>query len=113
MAGTLTEDSYERGAVDALVLVLEQSARVDGVGSAKAVPFEPGSLAARLLLEIASGVHGTNADLAERLATDETQICRAGRRIRELGLADRSREGRLNRWSISREGERVVSVLRS
>ncbi len=76
-------------------------------------PLEPGSLAARLLLEIVAGVRGGNADLAERLGTDHWQVSRAGRRLRDLGLATRSREGRVNGWTLTQEGSRQARRLRS
>ncbi len=48
----------------------------------QSAPLEPGSIAARMLLEIARGVRGANADLADRLDTDQWQVSRAGRRLR-------------------------------
>ena len=74
---------------------------------------EAQSLAARMLLEIAGGVAGSNADLADRLDTDQSQLSRAGRRLRDLGLATRSRSGRVNGWVLTREGQREAVRLRS
>ena len=59
-----------------------------------------GSLPARMLLEIADGVQGANADLSDRLDTDQSQVSRAGRRLRQLGLATRVRAGRLNALDV-------------
>jgi DNA-binding MarR family transcriptional regulator len=56
---------------------------------------------------------GGNADLADRLDTDQSQVSRAGRKLRELGLATRVRTGRLNGWTITTAGEREASRLRS
>jgi hypothetical protein len=74
--------AYERGAFDGLLGVLDSVRDVVGGGSGLApqsLPLEPGSLAARMLLEIAGGVRGANADLADRLDTDQWQVSRAGR----------------------------------
>jgi hypothetical protein len=106
----------ERGAYDGLLAVLDsvrdlRSGR-GGLGPQSA-PLEPGSLAARMLLEIAGGVRGANADLAGRLDTDQWQVSRAGRRLRELGLATRVRAGRLNGWTLTKSGEREAAVLRA
>ncbi|MDQ3385570.1 MAG: hypothetical protein M3503_06115 [Actinomycetota bacterium] len=107
--------SYERGFLDGLAKVVGAAlARRDRGGglAAQSAVVEPGSVPARMLLEIAGGVRGANADLADRLGTDQWQISRAGRRLRELGLAERTRAGRLNGWSLTSDGERQVSVLR-
>lgn len=105
--------SYERGMVDGLLAVVRAVARNGMLGglAAQVAPFEPGSLAARLLLEIAAGVHGANADLAERLDTDQWQISRAGRRLRDLGFAQRSRSGRTNEWALTAAGDQEVASL--
>lgn len=85
--------SYQRGAVDSLLLVVECLARSDSAGlAAQGAVFESGSLPARMLLEIARGVPGANADLADRLDIDQWQVSRAGRRLRQLGLAIGTRE---------------------
>lgn len=106
-------DSYQRGLVDGLLAVVRAVARNGALGgpAVQVARFEPGSLAARLLLEIAAGVHGANADLAERLGTDQWQISRAGRRLRDLGLAQRSRSGRTNDWALTVAGEREAASL--
>lgn len=104
-------ESYAHGAADALLAVLEHAQETTG-RLRPDLPFEQGSLAARLLLEIEAGVHGANTDLAERLGTDKTQLSRAGRRLRQLRLAESQRDGRLNRWTITPEGTAVVSRLR-
>jgi Mn-dependent DtxR family transcriptional regulator len=66
-----------------------------------------------MLLEIAGGVRGGNADLADRLDTDQWQVSRAGRRLRELGLATRERAGRLTGWTLTKVGVRAVTLLRT
>lgn len=107
--------TFERGLYDGLLAVVD-SARgaVGGVGVApQSAPLEPGCLAARMLIEIAEGVQSANADLAERLATDQWQVSRAGRRLRDLGLASRSRTGRLNGWVVTSVGRRAADRLRS
>lgn len=106
-------DSYDRGVAEALLLVLTHGLGTDEEEPQRGPPFEPGSLPSRLLLEVAAGVHGANADLAERLGTDDSQVSRAGRRLRQLGLAVRTREGRLNRWSITPDGQALVDSMRS
>lgn len=66
------------------------------------------------VIEIAESVRGAaNADLAERLDTDQWQDSRAGRRLRDLGLASRSRAGRLNAWVLTSAGGRAADRLRS
>lgn len=105
------DQSYAHGAADALLAVLEHARKTTGPLPSD-LPLERGSLAARLLLEIEAGVHGANTDLAERLGTDKTQLSRAGRRLRQLRLADCQRDGRLNRWRITPAGELVVDQLR-
>lgn len=105
------EQSYEHGAAVALLAVLEHVQ--DTVATSESdLQFEPGSLPARLLLEIEAGVRGANTDLAERLGTDKTQLSRAGRRLRQLRLAECEREGRINRWDITPAGAALVSRLR-
>lgn len=100
--------SYERSGLEgALAVVGALWQRVTAVGlAAQTAPIEPGSLPERLLLEIDRGVRGANADLAERLGTDQWQVSRAGRRLRDLGLAERTRAGRLNSWTLTSAGER-------
>jgi DNA-binding transcriptional ArsR family regulator len=105
------ERSYAHGAAAALLAVLEQAQDTQGAVRSD-LPFESGSVPARLLLEIEAGVRGANTDLAERLGTDKTQLSRAGRRLRQLRLAECEREGRINRWKITPEGAALVSRLR-
>lgn len=105
------EQSYAHGAAAALLAVLEKTQDTKGAVRSD-LPFESGSVPARLLLEIEAGVRGANTDLAERLGTDKTQLSRAGRRLRQLRLAECEREGRINRWKITPEGAALVSRLR-
>ncbi len=115
VARAVGQGTYERGLVDGFLRVV-QAAAVDAGPRRGLAPqsaaFEAGSLPARMLLEIAAGVRGANADLADRLDTDQYQISRAGRRLRDLGLVERARAGRLNGWSITSRGEREVARLR-
>lgn len=103
--------SYDRGAAEAVLAVVEAVQGESGL-AAQTSPFEPGSLVERLLLEVAGGVHGANADLADRLGTDQWQLSRAGRRLRDLGLAERKRAGRLNVWTLTPAGRREASRIR-
>ena len=99
--------SYGQGTVDGLLAAIRAvagSQAPSGLGPQTAL-FEPGSIPEQLLVEIARGVRGANADLAETLETDQWQISRAGRRLRELGLAERTRTGRINQWTLTRAGE--------
>lgn len=108
-------ESFERGVFESLLGVVDCAREVidgDRGLAPQSAPLEPGSLAARMLLEIAAGVQGANADLAERLDTDQWQLSRAGRRLRDLGLATRVRTGRLNGWTVTKTGERELSRLR-
>ena len=103
--------SYERGQLDGVLTVLAavSGRSIAGGGLApQTATIEPGSLPERLLLEIDSGVRGANADLAERLGTDQWQLSRAGRRLRDLGLAERTRAGRLNAWKLTSAGSQVA-----
>lgn len=102
--------SYERGQLDGVLAVLgAASGRSTTVGlSPQTATIEPGSLPERLLLEIDRGVRGANADLAETLGTDQWQVSRAGRRLRDLGLAERTRAGRLNSWRLTSAGNQEV-----
>lgn len=110
VATTIAPGSYELGQLDGvLAVVTAVSQATTGVGLAmQTALIEPGSLPERLLLQIDSGVQGANADLAERLGTDQWQVSRAGRRLRDLGLAERTRTGRLNSWTLTSAGQREV-----
>lgn len=54
---------------------------------------------------------GANADLADRLDTDQWQVSRAGRRLRALGPATRLGSGRLNIWQLTGAGQRLAATL--
>lgn len=75
--------------------------------------LEAGSLPARMLGEIARGARVGNADLAELLDTDAWQLSRAGRRLRDAGLATRTRSGRINVWDLTDDGREEVNRLRA
>lgn len=111
-----TADPHKRGIYDGLLGVLDavhERVEDDRGLAPQSAPLEAGSLAARMLLEIAGGVRGANADLADRLDSDPWQVSRAGRRLRELGFATRVREGRLNGWTLTKPGESEASRLRA
>lgn len=76
--------------------------------AAPAPDLEPESLPARLLAEIDRGARVGNADLAELLGTDQWQVSRAGRRLRDLGFVTRARLGRVNVWELTDAGRRDV-----
>ncbi len=80
MRGRATNVASNEGLLGVVDSIQEAA---DGAGglAAQSTPVEPGSLAARMLLEIARGVRGANADLADRLDTDQWQVSRAGRRF--------------------------------
>ena len=105
---------YERGVCDALIAVVDAALSAPN-GRHDLAPqsalLEPGSLPERMLREIARGVRGANTDLADRLDTDQWQVSRAGRRLRELGLATRVRTGRLNLWQLTSAGNDEASRL--
>ncbi len=71
------------------------------------------SLPARMLAEIGRGARVGNADLAQLLQTDPWQLSRAGRRLRDAGLAIRSRSGRINVWDLTARGRTELSRLRA
>lgn len=75
--------------------------------------FEAGSLPARMLGEIARGARVGNVDLAELLGTDAWQLSRAGRRLRDAGLATSTRSGRINVWALTSDGREEVDRLRA
>lgn len=61
---------------------------------------------------LARGARIGNADLAELLGTDAWQLSRAGRRLRDAGLATRIRSGRINVWDPTADGREEVDRLR-
>jgi len=75
--------------------------------------LEAGSLPARMLGEVARGARVGNADLAELLGTDVWQLSRAGRRLRDAGLATRVRSGRINVWALTADGREEIDRLRA
>lgn len=50
-----------------------------------------------------------SAELRERLGTDETQLSRTGRRLREAGLASRRKVGRSVSWELTPVGRRALA----
>lgn len=114
IARTVEPASYDRGRLDG-VLAVVAAVRLRGEPVGRAVqtaPIEPGSLPERMLLEISKGLRGANADLAQRLGSDQWQVSRAGRRLRDLGLVQRTRAGRFNVWALTSAGELEVRRLR-
>ncbi len=113
LAADLTDDADGRSAVSALAEVcqaalsqLRQRGLADQGGQ-----LEAESLAARMLGEIGRGARVGNADLAQLLETDPWQLSRAGRRLRDAGLATRTRSGRINVWDLTSEGRAELNRL--
>lgn len=103
--------SYERGVftgMAAVALAAGRAGRRSPLAESTGL-VEAGTLAERLLLEIGRGVAGSNAEIAERLGTDDWQLSRAGRRLREVGLAERTRSGRTNQWRLTPAGYEAVA----
>jgi hypothetical protein len=102
-------------ALTALVDVCRATRELDELRglAAPAHGLVPESLPARLLAEIVRGARIGNGDLAELLGTDQWQLSRAGRRLRELGLVTRSRIGRVNAWDVTEAGRQEVKRLRN
>lgn len=75
--------------------------------------IEVESLPSRMLGEIARGARVGNADLAQLLNTDPWQLSRAGRRLRDAGLATRTRSGRINVWELTATGRAELNRLRT
>ena len=109
-----SEDAEWTGALTALADVCRATRELNEFRglAPPAADMEPESLPARLLAEIGRGARVGNADLAVLLGTDDWQLSRAGRRLRELGLVTRSRLGRVNVWDLTDAGSEVVERLR-
>lgn len=73
--------------------------------------LERGGYTARFLRELVATPGLSNQELAERLAVDETEVSRVGRRLLEDGMAVRRRVGRRNYWEISPKGRRSLQLL--
>lgn len=97
-------DALQRAAWTGLERVAMACADALGGLAAQSGRLEPGSLAARVLVQIADGDVYSNEDLVEMLESDPWQISRAGRRLRELGLTARERQGRVNVWTATTAG---------
>ena len=109
-----SEPAEWTGALTALADVCRATRELDEFRglAAPAADLEPESLPARLLAEIGRGARVGNADLAVLLGTDDWQLSRAGRRLRELGLVTRARLGRVNVWDLTDAGRQVAERLR-
>jgi len=70
--------------------------------------IEPGTLAWRFLSALTDKSPLSSVELRERLSTDETQVSRTGRRLREAGLADRRKVGRSVSWELTAVGRRAL-----
>jgi len=115
LAAGLTDQTESRSVIEALVEAscaarscLGQRGLADQRGK-----LEAESLPARMLAEIARGARVGNADLAQLLGTDTWQLSRAGRRLRDAGLATRTRSGRINVWDLTVNGRTELNRLRS
>lgn len=73
--------------------------------------FTPGSHAHRVLQEIARDRGVSNTELAEQLRLDETEVSRAGRRLREAGLVTRRRFGTINSWEVTSKGRSLLASM--
>jgi DNA-binding MarR family transcriptional regulator len=71
----------------------------------------PGTYAHQVLQAIAQDPGVSNTELRERLGLDETEVSRTGRRLREAGVATRRRFGRVNSWTLSPAGERLLEAM--
>jgi AcrR family transcriptional regulator/DNA-binding transcriptional ArsR family regulator len=71
--------------------------------------LEPGTLAWRFLNALTDTTTVGSGELRERLGTDETQISRTGRRLREAGLAERRKVGRSVSWELTPVGRRALA----
>lgn len=100
----LANDGVERAAWNGLERVAAACADRLGGLARQSRRLEPESLAARVLARIADGDVYSNEDLVEMLGSDPWQVSRAGRRLRDLGLATRERQGRVNVWSVTPAG---------
>ena len=70
---------------------------------------EPGTQAWHFLSALAETSPLGSSDLRERLDTDETQVSRTGRRLREAGLASRRKVGRSVSWELTAVGARALA----
>ena len=70
--------------------------------------IEPGTLAWRFLSALTDTSPLGSGELRERLSTDETQVSRTGRRLREAGLAERRKVGRSVSWELTAVGRRAL-----
>ena len=66
--------------------------------------LDPHGHAARFLTEIATEPGLSNAQLAERLDVDITEVSRVGRKLLASGVAWKSRQWRYNCWNITPRG---------
>ena len=71
--------------------------------------IEPGTLAWRFLSALTDTAPLGSGELRERLGTDETQLSRTGRRLREAGLAERRKVGRSVSWALTPGGRRALA----
>jgi len=71
--------------------------------------IEPGTLGWRFLSALADTSPLGSGELRERLGTDETQVSRTGRRLREAGLAERRKVGRSVSWELTPVGRRALT----
>ena len=72
---------------------------------------EAGSHAERFMSALRREPGLSNRDLAERLAVDETQISRSGRKLRLHGLVVSRLVGRRNHWELTPKGMRGLELL--
>ncbi len=115
IAAELADDAEGRSAISALAEVCRAARaqrRQRGLAD-QGGQLEAESIAARMLGEIGRGARVGNTDLAQLLETDPWQLSRAGRRLREAGLATRTRSGRINIWDLTSDGRAELNRLRA
>ena len=71
--------------------------------------IEPGTQAWRFLSALVEESPLGSSELRERLGTDETQVSRTGRRLRDAGLAERRKLGRSVSWELTPVGRRALA----
>jgi hypothetical protein len=102
-----TEQVEARGRVLGLVELLQWALR-RVAPKALLSRLEPNGYARRFLEAAAEQPGISNTELAERLATDATEVSRVGRRLVENGLATKRKLGRRNHWEITPRGAQAV-----
>ncbi|HEX9993365.1 MAG TPA: tetratricopeptide repeat protein [Acidimicrobiales bacterium] len=85
------------------------AARADAEATLRAI--EPGSVAGRLVVAVASQPGISSKDLAEAIGVTEPQVSRASRRLFDLGLVVNRKMGRRKMWFVTPLGQLAVEQL--